>query len=68
MLSRMAAASAFADDRDFVTAWDVQSVFLDTCAHRVLLSRRARQEGTTSAEVLRDILHAVPMPDGGAQG
>ncbi|MBQ9306844.1 MAG: MoxR family ATPase [Clostridia bacterium] len=68
MLSRMAAASAFADDRDFVTAWDVQSVFLDTCAHRVLLSRRARQEGTTSAEVLCDILHAVPVPDGGAQG
>ena len=64
-LTRMAKDHAWAEDRDYVTGGDVQAVFHDVCAHRVLLSRRGRLEQATVTGVLDDLLASVPVPDRG---
>ena len=64
-LTRMAKARAWAEGRDYVTGGDVQAVFQDVCAHRVLLSRRGRLEQATVTGVLDDLLASVPVPDRG---
>ena len=62
-LNRLAKARAYTEGRDYVTAADVQEVFADVCAHRVLLSRRAYAQGGTVDQVLADILRSVEVPD-----
>ena len=64
-LTRMVKARAWAEGRDYVTGGDVQAVFHDVCAHRVLLSRRGRLEQATVTGVLDDLLASVPVPDRG---
>ncbi len=60
-LDRMAKACAWADGRDYVTGSDVQEVFRDVCAHRVLLKEEAG--GKTSGDVLDELLRTVETPD-----
>ncbi len=60
-LDRMAKASAFLDGRDYVTGGDVQAVFADVCAHRVLLKEGT--EGTTVAQVLDEVMRKTENPD-----
>ncbi len=60
-LDRMAKAHAWMDGRDYVTGSDVQEVFVDVCAHRILLREDA--EGTTVDDVLKDLLRTVENPD-----
>ena len=60
-LDRMAKAKAFMEGRDYVTGTDVQAVFTDVCAHRVLLKEEAA--GRQAEEVLRDLLKTVENPD-----
>ena len=62
-LNRLAKARAYTEDRDYVTAADVQAVFADVCAHRILLSRRAYAQSGTVDQVLADILRSVEVPD-----
>lgn len=62
-LNRLAKARAYTEDRDYVTAADVQAVFADVCAHRILLSRKAYAQGKTVAQVLDDLLRSVEVPD-----
>lgn len=64
-MQRMSQARAFADGRDYVTGADVRAVFLDVCAHRVVLSRTARAEGITPAQALDALLHDTANPDRG---
>lgn len=64
-LTRMAKARAWAEGRDYVTGGDVQAVFQDVCAHRVLLSRRGRLEQAAVPGVLDDLMATVPVPDRG---
>lgn len=64
-LSRMAKARAYAEGRDYAAAADVQAVFFDVCAHRVLLSRRARAEGISCRKVLEEMLSQTENPDRG---
>ena len=60
-LDRMAKAHAWMDGRDYVTGGDVQAVFADVCAHRVLLKEQA---GAPAArDVLADLLKNVENPD-----
>ena len=65
-LNRMAKARAYLDGRDYATAADVQTVFHDVCAHRVILSRRARMDGVSTEQALDALLAAVSNPDRGA--
>lgn len=38
---------------------DVQEVFIDTCAHRLILKPQARVEGITEREILENILKEI---------
>ncbi len=60
-LDRMAKAKAYLENRDYVTGGDVQAVFRDVCAHRVLLKENVRE--TTVEQVLDGLLKQVENPD-----
>ena len=62
-LDRMAKAHAYLDGRDYVTGEDVQAVFFDVCAHRVILSQEARLGAKSAQDVLQELLHRVDVPD-----
>ena len=55
-LSRMARACALLRDRDFVTPEDVREVFVDVCAHRIVLRPQARIESVSASDILDDVL------------
>ena len=58
---RMAKAKAFLEERDYVTGTDVQAIFGDVCAHRLLLKETA--EGTSVGRVLDELLKKTENPD-----
>ena len=60
---RMAKSCAFMDGRDYVLPEDVQSVFIDVCAHRLFLAPKAKIADTTAADILTDLLGQVRRPD-----
>lgn len=41
---------------------DVQNVFVDVCAHRVILRPQAKIEGVTAQKLLEDILSRIEPP------
>ena len=59
-LGRMAKAWAYLEGRDYVTGADVQAVFADVCAHRLLLKENA---GVTVQDVLSDLIRKTENPD-----
>ncbi|MBO5484232.1 MAG: MoxR family ATPase [Lachnospiraceae bacterium] len=61
-LLRMARAMALLEGREFVTAQDVQQVLADVLGHRVKISSRARAEGKTVEECIRQLFHQVKSP------
>lgn len=61
-LSQMARARAVLKERDYVIPEDVQAVFLDVCAHRLVMKSQAKIEGVTSKDVLLDILKKIKAP------
>lgn len=61
-LCRMTKAAAFMEDRDYVVPEDIQKVFLDVSAHRMILDPRARYEELSARKVLEKILAKVPLP------
>ncbi len=60
-LDRAAKAKACFEDRDYVTGADVQAVFADVCAHRILLKEDAGEMDTR--QVLAELLRKVETPD-----
>lgn len=62
-VDRCARARALAEGRDFVIGEDVQSVFSDVCAHRILLNQKARLAGESAEGVAEDLLKSVTVPD-----
>ena len=60
-LNRMAKARACLDGRDYATGADIQAVFPDVCAHRVLLKEDIREAGIE--QVLEELLKKVENPD-----
>ena len=50
-LDRMAKAHAYLEGRDYVTGGDVQAIFHDVCAHRVILNQKSRLSGGTVTRV-----------------
>lgn len=55
-LIKMARANAVIKGRNYVIPEDVQRVFVDVCAHRLVLKPQAQVEGTGAKEILEDIL------------
>ncbi|MBR1585269.1 MAG: MoxR family ATPase [Clostridia bacterium] len=62
-LDRAAKARAWLQGRDYVTCGDVQAVFHDVCAHRVLLNRQAQLAGVLPRQVLDELLSTVETAD-----
>lgn len=61
-LSQMARAHAILRERNYVTPEDVQAVFLDVCAHRIILKSQAKIEGLSVDTFLKKILDSVVPP------
>ena len=49
--------------RDYVLPDDVSAVFADVCAHRLILSPKARIAETTAKDVLAEVVQQVRRPD-----
>ena len=64
-MSRMARACAILRKRDFVITEDVQEVFEDVCAHRIILKPQAKIEGVEAGYLMRKILKEVEPPSMG---
>ena len=60
---RMCRSRAFMAGRDYVLPDDVADIFADVCAHRLILSPKARITGASAADVLTELLETVPRPD-----
>lgn len=61
-LVKMARANAILRERNYVIPEDLQNVFLDVCAHRLILRPQAQVEGVTAKEILEEILQKVTPP------
>ena len=62
-VSRMAKACAYLHGRDYTLPEDVQEIFADVCAHRVLLSQQAKTQQSTAQDVMQALLREVALPD-----
>ena len=56
-------ALAFLRGRDYVLPEDVIDIAPDVMRHRIIVSYEALSEGTTSDDIVRQILKAVPAPE-----
>ena len=63
LLCRMAKARAYLLGRAFAVSEDVQAVFEPVCAHRLIVSAKARLAGVRAGDVVRELLADVPNPD-----
>ena len=61
-VGRMARACAYLRGRDFVIPADVKEIFVDVCAHRILLSQKAKAAHLSRRDVLNTILTEVKEP------
>ena len=63
---RLAKSYAYMAGRDYVVPEDVAAIFPDVCAHRLVMSPKARYVRRLSAgDVLRELLAKTAMPYGG---
>ncbi len=60
---RAAKANAYLDGRDFVVPDDVVNVFSDVCAHRLVLSSKARLHEMREEQITENLLMTVPRPE-----
>ena len=61
-VTAMAKAIARLRGRDYVVPRDVQEVFVNTVAHRLLLTSQAEGQGLTCQQVLEELLRTVAAP------
>ena len=61
-LASMSRAVAWVQGRDYVIPSDVQFIFTDTVAHRLLLTRQAEQDQKNARDICNAILHKIPAP------
>lgn len=60
---RMAKARALVNGRDYAVPDDVSAIFSDVCAHRIILSAKAKINDTSAENILDEILSCVKRPD-----
>ena len=61
-VTSMAKAMAYLNGRDYVVPEDVQTVYCETVAHRLLLSPEAEVRGKTAEGILKEILEGTTAP------
>ena len=62
-VTAMAKSIAFLNGRDYVIPSDIQTVFCETVAHRLLLEPSAEARGRTARDILEEILKAAAAPE-----
>ncbi len=58
-LIKMAKAHAVLRERNYIIPEDIQAVFMDVCAHRIVLRPQSKVEGTTSKDILLEIMEHI---------
>lgn len=66
-LVRAARAQALMSGRDFVVPDDIQAVAVPVLAHRLVLSTEAHANRRSAADLVRQLLHRVPVPRGSGE-
>lgn len=61
-LAALCKTMAFIAGREFVIPEDVQEVYADCIAHRLILSAQAKRDGVRAEDVLEDILRSIEPP------
>ncbi len=61
-LSQMSRACALLHERVYVIPEDVQQIFKETCAHRLVLRPQARIEGIMAEDILEQIMQELTPP------
>lgn len=64
-LVKMSRANAILKGRNYVVPEDVQNVFLDVCAHRLVLKPQVQMDGVSAREILEEIMSRVKPPVAG---
>lgn len=67
-LVKMARANAVIRGRNFVVPEDIQRVFIDVCAHRLVLKAQAQVEGISAKELLEEVMTKVKPPASSQRG
>ena len=62
---RMAKAHAYLEGRTYVIPEDVQQIFTDVCAHRIILNPKARVSELSADDILRQVMKQTKSPDMG---
>lgn len=65
---RMAKAQAYVNGRDYVVPEDIRSVFCDVCAHRIVITQRAKLSGKNALSAALETLNNTPVPQIGIKG
>lgn len=65
---RMAKAQAYVNGRDYVVPEDIRSVFCDVCAHRIVITQRAKLSGKSPLSAALETLDNTPVPQIGLKG
>ncbi len=66
-LTALSQAAAYVAGRDYVIPQDVQSVYIDCVAHRLILTPQAKREKAAPEEILTQLLHSISPPKLGAR-
>ena len=61
-LYNVSRAQAAAQGREYVTPDDVKALAEATLSHRIIVSHAARVRGMSGTEIVREIVHATPVP------
>lgn len=61
-LTKLAKATAFLKNRDYVIPEDIQEIFKDVTIHRIILNTKARISNSSEEKILLDILNSVSIP------
>ena len=61
-VSHMAKACALMNGRDYVTEEDVREIFVDVCAHRILLTQKARAANISAKDILEQMMEGTKAP------
>ena len=60
-LDRCSRAHAWLQGKDYVSPEDVQAIAYDVLRHRILISFEAEVDGSTSDDVIRELLKLIPV-------
>lgn len=61
-LATVSRAWAYIEGRDYVVPEDIDTLFVDVCAHRVILEPKGKISGKSTVKILKEILNETKAP------